>query len=259
MGGNRKKIIFVDDVNYTLITVKDKLKEYYEVYPAQSVEIMFEILERMKPDMILLDVNMPDVGGYEAIKQLKANEKYSDIPVMFLTGQSGKESVVEGLSLGAVDYVTKPFSSALLIERIEFQLNPESREKVSKLDDEDTSKPAVLAVDDVSSMLMAIRFALRDKYRVFMLSNSEEVEDFLRKKTPDLIILDYNMPGRDGFELIPVIRSFPEHKDTPIIFLTSEGTVDHISVALHLGAADFIVKPIDTRALREKVAKHIKK
>jgi len=72
-------------------------------------------------------------------------------------------------------------------------------------------------------------------------------------------LLDYKMPELNGFELVPIIRSFEEHKDTPIIFLTSMGTKGNISVAAMLGAVDFVVKPFDSDTLHEKIAKHIVK
>jgi len=252
----RRKIIYVDDVNYSLMTLKNRLNEHYEIYPAESVVKMYEYLEHMKPDLILMDVNMPDIDGYDAIKSLKADERYSDIPVMFLTGNSDRESVVKGLSLGAVDYVIKPFTSVKLIESIDNQLNPEKQK--SDGTGEDGNKPMVLVVDDVSSMLRAIQYALHDRYKVYVLSKSEDALDFLKTKTPELIVLDYLMPVINGFDLIPLIRALPEHKDTPIIMITTEGTLDHVSKSMSLGASDFIVKPFKPKELNDKVAKHIR-
>jgi len=257
IAGVRKKIIYVDDVNYSLMTVKTRLQDKYEVFPADSVLKMYEYLEQIKPDLILLDVNMPDIDGYEAIKSLKADERYAEIPVMFLTGNSDRENVVKGLSLGAVDYVIKPFSTSKLIESIETHLNPKKR-KDSVQDEDDSNKPSVLVVDDVSSMLRAMQYALQDRYKVYILSKSEDVMDFLRTKKPDLILLDYVMPVLNGFDLIPMIRKLPEHKDTPIIIITTEGTQEHVNDAISLGASDFIVKPFKPKELNDKVGKHIR-
>jgi DNA-binding response OmpR family regulator len=255
----RRKIIYVDDVNYGLITVKDRLKKLYEVYPAQSVAKMFELLEKIDPDLILLDVNMPYVDGFEAIKMLKDDARYADIPVIFLSAQRDKETVVRGINLGAVAHVGKPFATPMLIETIEGVFDPNRGDSEMGAEGEaDNGKPSILAVDDVSSMLRAIHFALRDKYKVYMLSKPEEVKDFLRVKTPDLFLLDYNMPGMNGFDLIPIIREFPEHAETPIVFLTSEGTIDHLTAAMHLGASDFIIKPFKTKELHEKIDRHLK-
>ena len=118
-------------------------------------------------------------------------------------------------------------------------------------------KPQILAVDDTQVALKTISMALGGDYDVFTLSDPMMVEKYLRQMKPDLILLDYKMPGLNGFDLVPIIRKIEEHKDTPIIFLTSMGTNDHILTAASLGASDFIVKPFKAEILREKVAKLI--
>ncbi|MCL2211096.1 MAG: response regulator [Treponema sp.] len=253
----KRKIIYVDDVSYSLITVKNRLSDYYEIFPAESVVKMYELLSFFSPDLILLDINMPDIDGYEAIKGLKSSDKYSGIPVIFLTGKSDRESVVKGLSLGAADYVIKPFSATKLIESVEMILNPGEHKEMS-FEDEDGNKPHVLIVDDVSSMLRAMQYALQDRYKVFILSKSEDVLDFLKTKKPELIVLDYLMPVLNGFDLIPMIRTLPDHKETPIIIITTEGTHDHVNEAMSIGASDFIVKPFKPKELNDKVARHIR-
>jgi putative two-component system response regulator len=82
-GGVRKKILYVDDVNHNLISVKNRLKSRYEVYPVPSVDMMFNTLEKITPDLILLDINMPHVDGYEAIMQLKTTKNYKKRSVIF--------------------------------------------------------------------------------------------------------------------------------------------------------------------------------
>ena len=123
--------------------------------------------------------------------------------------------------------------------------------------EEDTRKLRILAVDDSPVMLKIISSVLENEYKVYTITNPLLVENFMLQITPELFLLDYKMPRLNGFELIPIIRHFEQHKRTPIIFLTSLGTVDHISKALSLGACDFIVKPFQPDILREKVAKHI--
>ena len=252
----RKKIIYVDDVKYSLVSLKSRISEHYDVFPAESAAKLFEFLEFFMPDLILLDVNMPEVDGYETIKSLKTNERFSGIPVIFLTGNSDRESVVKGLSLGAADYVVKPFNVLKLIATIEYHMDPNKGKELSDLDD--SNKYSVLIVDDVSSMLRAMQYALLDRYNVSILSKSEDAIDFLKNKKPDLILLDYLMPVLNGFDLIPIIRKLPEHKDTPIIIITTEGTPEHVSEAMNLGASDFIVKPFKPHELNSKVAKHIR-
>jgi len=254
----RKKIIYVDDVNYSLVSVKSRLGERYDIFPADSAVKMFELLDFFTPDLILLDVNMPEIDGYETIKSLKTNDRFCDIPVIFVTGNSDRESVVKGLSLGAADYVVKPYTATKLIESIELNLYPSKKRQNPEEEGEIDDKPIVLIVDDVSSMLRAMQYALNDKYNVYALSKSEDAIDFLRTKKPDLILLDYVMPVINGFDLIPIIRELPGHKETPIIIITTEGTQDHVNKAMSIGAADFIVKPFKPKELNDKVAKHIR-
>lgn len=118
----KKKIIMTDDNPTNLTACKEILKDLFDVFPVLSAEKMFEVLDHVIPDMILLDVDMPVMNGYEAIKQLKSDEKYRDIPVIFLTAMDDSSSEIEGLNLGAVDYITKPFVGSVLITRIEKHL-----------------------------------------------------------------------------------------------------------------------------------------
>ena len=112
----------VDDNAASLTSGRNMLKPYYEVYPAPSAAKLFEILQNVVPDLILLDIAMPEMNGYEAIKVLKANPRSADIPVIFVTAKTDEESELEGFDLGAADYVSKPFSGPLLLKRIENQL-----------------------------------------------------------------------------------------------------------------------------------------
>ena len=259
----RRKIILVDDSKFSLAMGMQRLESLYEIFPALSAEEMFQLLENINPDVILLDINMPEVDGYEAITQLKADVRFADIPVIFLTGKSDEDSMVRALYLGAVDYVTKPFSASLLQERIEKLLQSDPRQDleadVSLQNAQNVDKPCILAVDDVPHMLRSIQYALRSKFNVHALLKPEMLEEFLQKinVTPDLFLLDFNMPVINGYDLFLKIRELPEHKQTPIIFLTSEGTIDNVTAAVNLGASDFIVKPFNSSTLREKVTKHI--
>jgi putative two-component system response regulator len=120
-------------------------------------------------------------------------------------------------------------------------------------------KLCILAIDDARDTLTSVYHILHNEYKVYTLPQPEMLENFLKRIKPDLFLLDYKMPGMSGFDLIPIIRRFNEHKHTPIIFLTSEGTIDNLSASIALGACDFIVKPFDPNILSEKIAKHIKK
>ena len=118
MTGKKKTIIAVDDNNTTLAACKKILKPFYEVYPAPSATRMLKIMEHIRPDLILLDVDMPDTNGYEAARMLKEEAAFREIPIIFLSARSDPVSERIGLNLGAVDYIAKPVNSDQLIERI---------------------------------------------------------------------------------------------------------------------------------------------
>jgi len=123
MTADRKKIFAVDDNPENLLALKNTLKESYSVFPNVSAQNMFELLKHVRPDLILLDVEMPGMNGYEAIKKLKSDAQYRDIPVIFLTSMNDEQSEKEGLQLGAADYIHKPFVTPVLLERIKTQLS----------------------------------------------------------------------------------------------------------------------------------------
>jgi putative two-component system response regulator len=114
--------MLVDDDEVCLTMGREILEDKYTVYPVASGDQAFVILKKIIPDLILLDIDMPDMDGYEVIRQLKREEATKDIPVIFLTARTDPGNELDGLSLGAVDYITKPFAPPILIQRIENHL-----------------------------------------------------------------------------------------------------------------------------------------
>jgi putative two-component system response regulator len=129
MANEKKTIILVDDNPSNLKIGKNVLSEKYNVFAAADAETLFELLEDLRPAIILLDIEMPVMNGYEAIKILKSKPEIKDIPVIFLTAKSDADSEFDGLSLGAIDYITKPFMPSLLLKRIEVHLLVESQQR----------------------------------------------------------------------------------------------------------------------------------
>jgi len=120
-----------------------------------------------------------------------------------------------------------------------------------------TDKKTILAVDDSEDILLMIKLILEDKYDIHTLSDPSKAEALLAELTPDMFLLDYNMPELTGFDLMPIIRSFPKHKETPVIYVTGVRSADFYTVAIRLGACDYIMKPIDADKLCGKIEKHI--
>ncbi|MDR0554175.1 MAG: response regulator [Treponema sp.] len=118
METRKKLVILVDDNPANLRIGKNVLSETYTVATAPSAEKLFLLLENSSPGLILLDIDMPVMDGYETIKILKKRPDTKDIPVIFLTGKTESSDEEEGRVLGAVDYITKPFDPPRLIECI---------------------------------------------------------------------------------------------------------------------------------------------
>jgi len=168
MKTEKELIILVDDNPTNLLAGINVLSEKYSVSTAPSAEKLFSLLENDKPDLILLDVDMPEMNGYETIKLLKAREETKNIPVIFLTGKTESDDELEGLSLGAIDYITKPFQPALLLKRIEVHLLVKKQtielknfnENLQKMVEEKTQD--ILELQDVLLKTMAEMVEYRD-------------------------------------------------------------------------------------------------
>jgi len=121
--GRSMKVIFVvDDSAVNLVKAKQALEGNYEVFTMLSAAKMFTLLERIMPDLILLDIEMPEMDGFVALQKLKENELTARVPVIFLTAFSDEAREYHGLELGAVDFIAKPFSAPIMLRRIAYQL-----------------------------------------------------------------------------------------------------------------------------------------
>lgn len=120
---DRKRVILmIDDVALNHATARDVLAGEYELITVSSAKEGFKVLEKQLPDLILLDIIMPEVNGMEMLAVLKDTPLYKNIPVIFLTADTSAEAEVEGFNLGIVDYITKPFVPAVMKKRIETQI-----------------------------------------------------------------------------------------------------------------------------------------
>lgn len=114
-----KRILMVDDVATNLICAAEVLKSSYDITMARSGKEALLLLKGMTPDLILLDINMPEMDGYQVMEKLKENPDTSEIPVVFLTAELDQESEVKGLKMGAMDFLRKPFEPEVMKSRID--------------------------------------------------------------------------------------------------------------------------------------------
>jgi len=256
----RGKILSIRNVAIKNQTVSlaeyfNMLSEYAEIIPdienALDKFIMYESEQEDFKVLANLTILLKNLGAddidIESILDAQENGLYK-------SASSFAKKALEGINELRAQILSADMTGKAKAPQGELSL----LETVRGLDyDENTRKLVILAIDDAPVILKSISSTLGNEYTVYTLADPMMLEQILRQITPELFLLDYQMPGRNGFELIPVIRSYPEHKETPIIFLTSEGTMDNLSAAIMLGARDFVVKPVKSSILREKICKHI--
>jgi putative two-component system response regulator len=113
-----KTIFVVDDSDTNLAKAEESLEDHYNVMTCPSAAKMFSLLEKITPDLILLDIEMPEMNGFEALEKLKTNNAWSGIPVIFLTGTTDASIEERSSKLGAIGIITKPFSPSALLDRV---------------------------------------------------------------------------------------------------------------------------------------------
>jgi putative two-component system response regulator len=120
-----KTIFVVDDNDTNLSMAKEALKDVYRVMTLPSAAKMFALMEKVKPDLILLDIEMPEIDGFEALQRLKNSGSFADIPVIFVTSTTAVAAEIRGFEMGVVDFITKPFSPPVLLNRVKTHLSIE--------------------------------------------------------------------------------------------------------------------------------------
>ena len=211
-----KSIFIVDDNDVNLITAEKALTNQFQVYTLPSAIEMFELLKDITPDLILLDILMPEINGFEAMISLQEDPRYSQIPVIFLTSRNDPVTEAMGLELGAVDFVSKPFSEPVLINRIITHLKIDDiiHQRTERLQRLKNSMVSVLAemlesrdrttgghIDRTSSYLRLLINAMIEKdvyandlkdWDIELIVNSARLHDVGKITVSDLIL---NKPG----------------------------------------------------------------
>jgi len=126
-----KTIFIVDDMETNRVVAKRAMDGVYATFAFSSATRMFKMLEKITPDLILLDVEMPEMDGFEALSILKSDEGLKTIPVIFLTGKTDTETEIKGFEMGVIDFISKPFSPPVLIKRIETHIETDKLIKQS--------------------------------------------------------------------------------------------------------------------------------
>ena len=189
--GEKPLILIVDDLPKNLQVLGIILREKdYEIAAAAGGRQALEMVGTRLPDLILLDVIMPEPDGFQVCEKLKASAETKDIPVIFLTARTGTEDIVKGFELGAVDYVTKPFNKAELLARVGSHLElQKAQREIIKLEQKNAAMAmAVTANHEINQPLTVLRgnfdlfqntldrTSLTDKQQKFLMKMQEAME-----------------------------------------------------------------------------------
>jgi two-component system, sensor histidine kinase and response regulator len=259
-----KRILMVDDHTANLEVLIQTLKsEFFDIFTALNGKVALEIAPKIKPDLILLDIMMPEMDGFETCQKLKASDATRDIPVIFITSRTEREDIEKGFSLGCVEYITKPFNTDEVCSRIRTHLllgNPNCKQELAWGDDSVSIKGLkVLIVEDNPSSVVILRKSLQQfELELFMAPNGRVALDIAPRIQPDLILLDIMMPEMNGFEVCRLLKSDPSTKNIPIIFITAKNQREDIERGFSLGCVDYIPKPFFLKEVQARLMSQLK-
>ncbi|MFN4274292.1 MAG: PleD family two-component system response regulator [Aliihoeflea sp.] len=271
------RILVVDDVpaNVRLLEVR-LLAEYFEVLTASNGREALEICESGRVDVVLLDVMMPDMDGFETCRRLKADPATAHIPVVMVTALDQAADRVRGLEAGADDFLTKPVNDLQLMTRVKSlvrlkMLTDELRlrasttrniglgELLSRRDAVDEVLPKVLLIDERQSTADQVAKMLRSACDVEIAIDPQA--GFFRAAEGDheCVLITTRLAGFDPLRLCSQLRTLDRTRFLPIVLLADESEEERLVRALELGINDYVVRPIDKQELLARVRTQIRR
>ncbi|MBY5335545.1 PleD family two-component system response regulator [Rhizobium leguminosarum] len=261
------RILVVDDIpaNVKLLEAR-LLAEYFDVMTAADGYTALAICERNQVDLILLDIMMPGIDGFEVCERLKASQKTAHIPVVMVTALDQPTDRVRGLKAGADDFLTKPVNDLQLISRVKslLRLKTLSDELRIRADTAHTmgiddltragegradETAQVLLVDGRANSQERIVKALKPVADVLALSDPQAALFEAAESAFDLVIVNANFDDYDPLRLCSQLRSLERTRFLPILIITEQGADDMVVRALDLGVNDYIIRPVDPNEL----------
>ncbi|HEY3128453.1 MAG TPA: response regulator [Acidobacteriota bacterium] len=232
---------------------------------AHDGEQGLEVVRREAPDLIVCDVHMPNVDGYEVVRRLKAHPAMNQIPVIAVTALAMVGDRDKILEAGFDGYIAKPIAPDTFVGQVEAFLPPDHRalprEIAARSPAEASSPPAhratILVVDDSPVNRDLIRSTLEPfGYKVILAHTVQEGLELARSSPPDLILSDLHMPHEDGITFIKIVRTEPALNPIPFVFISASVFGDRDRrLALEEGATRFITRPIEPQALLQEIEK----
>lgn len=261
------RILVVDDILANVKLLEAKLTaEYFEVLTAIDGPSALEVVNNEMPDIILLDVMMPGMDGFEVCRRIKANPVTEHIPVVMVTALDQASDRVTGIEAGADDFLTKPVNDIALMARVkglvrlkvmmdELRMRETTGEAIG-IDlvgdyhpDEDTEKGELLVIEERRIGAKKITDTLSDLYNITIQATQEGCEKVMSEKDFDLVVINLSIQSFDGLRLCSHIRSKEETRNVPILVIVDDGDTPRLAKALEIGVNDYVQRPIDRNEL----------
>lgn len=260
-----KKVLFISKINDTLKEIyKSICERYYVQISMESWEIVEEMMELFAPDMVIM--NVAESGDIEENVFRVLEYSYSDLPVLVVASEEVCEEYKKYLTRDKMMSLKRSDGNQELIRvcdsllGISGEINPmETREAAAKptVSASSSTPIRVLVVDDNPVMLRTTKTMLEGSYQISVATSGEQALKSMQKTKPDLILLDYEMPGMDGKETFERILANRETCNIPVIFLTGVAVKEHIAAVLKMKPAGYLLKPVDKEKLIATIQKVI--
>ncbi len=271
------QILVVDDVSANVKLLEAKLiSDYYEVITATDGFEALAKAKKYKPDLILLDVMMPGMDGFETCQKLKSDPELSHIPVVMVTALSEKSDRLKGLEAGADDFITKPINDMALFARVksliriktlldELRLRDATGMQMGVDTDEanslisDVSGAKILLVDDDAVQSKQIISKLKEIYNTQLVENPELAMSIAKEGGFDIIIISTLLTDMDGLRLASHLKSQEETRNVPILVFVDEDEHHIMLKALEMGINDYLVVPVDKNEMAVRVRTQLRR
>ncbi len=272
------RVLVVDDVMPNVKLLAAKLtREYFDVLTAYNGQQALELVKKESPDIVLLDVMMPGMDGFEVCQRIRSDPATMHIPVVMVTALSDISDRVRGLEAGADDFLTKPVNDIALFARVrslvrlkmmmdEWRLRESTSGHFGMLDNgvsllsESTEEARVLVLEDSPLDLDKITETLkRDGSVVYSAATGMDALERALTRDFELVIVSLTLLNEDGLRLCSQLRSHERTRQVPILLMIDEGDMNRVAKGLELGANDYVIKPIDRNELQARVRTQIRR
>ena len=250
-----QKILTVDDDKVIRLVVSTAFRPFAcKILEAADGMEGLALVDRERPDLILLDNDMPVMDGTEMLTRLKANPKTRNIPVLMLTANSRRDSVARILRLGVKDYLVKPFTQEGMLERvgriIALKAQGERATRVKRSDE----PLQILVVDDKPAIIdFILKGFAGTPWQAQAVTQPGEALEACKRTMPDIVLISLSLPGGAAFTLFRTLRAAAETKALPILGLSVRTAVEEQDQAQQLGFGGIVTKPIDLAGLRQEI------